>query len=51
MHTKRTRIRMFIAAMMVFVALGLAGVSQIGADGAGPALGLNFTKIEYRNIP
>jgi hypothetical protein len=47
MHAKHTRIRMFIAAMMVFIALGLAGVTQIGADTAGPALGLNFTKITY----
>jgi len=47
MHTTRTRARMFIAAMMVFIALGLAGVSQIGADASGPALGLNFTKITY----
>ena len=47
MHTKRTRVRMFIAAMMVFVALGLAGVSPVGADTAGPALGLNYTKIMF----
>jgi hypothetical protein len=47
MYATRTRIRMFIAAMMVFIALGLAGVAQVGTDTAGPALGLNFTKITY----